>query len=121
MSERDLEFEVGFFEGVYKRGKRDTRVIEILGHLYTKTGKITEGLRMDRTLVRLEPENALAHYNLACSLALKKRKKEAVASLENAVSLGYSDLAWMCRDPDLESLEGYHAFDALIERLRHIL
>lgn len=117
MKEPDLDFEVSFFEGVYARDKSDTRIVELLGHLYTKTGKITEGLRMDRRMVRLQPKNALAHYNLACSLALKKRKKDAVESLKNAVALGYEDLAWMIRDEDLVALRDYPAFIELLDRL----
>ncbi|MEM9026426.1 MAG: hypothetical protein AAGB06_05780 [Verrucomicrobiota bacterium] len=118
MSERDFDFEIGFFESVFARDKKDARIIEILGHLYTKSGKVTEGLRMDRSLVRLQPQNPLAHYNLACSLSLKKRKKEAVESLETAVSLGYKDFEWMAKDPDLQPLEGYSGFVILLEKLR---
>ena len=117
MAERDLDWEVSFFEGVYSRDKRDCRVIELLGHLYTKTGQVNEGLRMDRRMVRLQPDNALAHYNLGCSLALKKRKKDAVESLKRAVALGYTDLAWMLRDSDLEALRNYPGFHEIIELL----
>ena len=48
---------------------------------------------MDRKFVRLAPINPTAHYNLACSLALKKRKADAVRALpRSAVELGYRDL-----------------------------
>ena len=121
MKEPDMEFEVSFFEGVYARDKSDTRIVELLGHLYTRTGKITEGLRMDRRMVRLQPKNALAHYNLGCSLALKKRKKDAVESLKNAVALGYKDITWMIRDEDLTALRDYPGFIELLEALRKSL
>ena len=83
----DFSFEIGFFENLYKRDTKDIRVIEILGHLYTKEGRIDEGLRMDRKMVRMRPEDPTAHYNLACSLALKERKRDAVQSLRQAVEL----------------------------------
>ena len=70
----DPEFEMRFFESVLKRDPAYTEVVEILGGLYTKHGRIADGLRMDRKLVKLLPQNATAHYNLACSLALSKRK-----------------------------------------------
>jgi len=70
----DLEFETRFFEAVHRRDPRFTDVIELLGGLYTKQGRIAEGLKMDRKLVRLEPDNATAHYNLACSLALVRQE-----------------------------------------------
>ena len=117
MKERDLEFEVAFFRDVYERGKSDIRVIETLGHLFTTTGRITEGLRMDRRLVKLQPDNPLAHYNLGCSLALKSRKKDAVASIRRAIELGYRDFSWMNEDPDLENIRNYNGYLNLLNEL----
>ncbi len=114
----DYSFELQFFESLYKRDTRETPVIEILGHLYTKTGRIDDGLRMDRRLVRLKPEDPLAHYNLGCSLALKNRKKDAVDSLQRAVELGYYDHEFMQSDPDLQKLKAYPAFRDLLAQLR---
>lgn len=112
------EFEIQFFESVLRRSPRDTDIIEILGGLYTKNGRIDDGLKMDRKLVRLLPESATAHYNLACSLALKKRKAEALRLLVRAVELGYKDVDWMMQDPDLEGLKKLPAFLALVEKLQ---
>lgn len=114
----DHEFEIGFFESVLKRDPAYTEVIEILGGLYTKHGRITDGLRMDRRLVRLLPDNATAHYNLACSLALVKRKADALRALRQAVALGYRDFDWMQQDPDLEGLKNLPAFQALLDQLK---
>jgi hypothetical protein len=113
----DHDFEIGFYESVLRRSPRDTTVIELLGGLYTKQGRISEGLKMDRRLVRLLPENPTAHYNLACSLALSKRKTDALRSLRQAVSLGYRDLDWMQQDPDLEDLKNHPEFLALLAQL----
>ena len=114
------EFESVFFESVLRRNPRDTGVIEILGGLYTKDGRINDGLKMDRRLVRLLPDNATAHYNLACSLALKKRKAEALRCLQNAVELGYKDSDWMLQDPDLEPLKKLEAFKQLVAKLKPV-
>jgi len=115
MSKRqDFEFELGFFEQIKKRMPSDVRVISILAHLYTKTGRIDEGLKMDRRLVRLQPEDPTSHYNLACSLALKKRKAEAVKALHTAIALGYNDFQWLQHDPDLEELYDYDGFEDLL-------
>ena len=114
----DPAFEIGFFESVLRRDPRYAEVVEILGGLYTKTGRITDGLRMDRLLVRLQPDNATAHYNLACSLALSRRKPAALQALREAVARGYRDLDWMAQDPDLESLKTHPQFLALLEQLK---
>jgi tetratricopeptide (TPR) repeat protein len=115
---RDHEFEIRFFESVLRRSRDYDAVIEILGSLYTKQGRIADGLKMDRKLVKLQPANATAHYNLACSLALSKRKSDALRSLLQAVELGYRDFDWMQQDPDLEPLKAHPAFIALLEQLK---
>ncbi|MGA3007103.1 MAG: hypothetical protein ABSE59_04355 [Opitutaceae bacterium] len=114
----DPEFEIRFFESVHRRDPRYADVVEILGGLYTKTGRIADGLRMDRKLVRLQPDNATAHYNLACSLALTKRRTAALQELEQAISLGYNDADWMLQDPDLEDLKSSPIFKKLILQLK---
>jgi hypothetical protein len=114
----DPAFDIGFYESILRREPRYSDVIEILGGLYTKVGRIADGLRMDRRLVKLEPKNATAHYNLACSLALSKRRADALRSLRQAVSLGYEDYDWMSQDPDLEGLKTAPEFKLLLKKLQ---
>lgn len=116
--QRDLQFETGFFESILKRDRSYADVIEILGGLYTRQGRISEGLKMDRKLVRMKPDHAVAHYNLACSLALLKRKRDALRSLEAAIERGYSDAKWMAGDPDLESLRKDPEFLELLKKAK---
>ncbi len=121
MAKPDNEFQIKFYEGILRHNPGDREVIELLGSLYTKEGRIDEGLRMDRKLVRLAPQSPIAHYNLACSLALKRRKADAMRALRRAVEMGYRDLDWLREDPDLASLRGSSAMaeiEADIARLR---
>src|ERR1043165_3207908 len=114
----DPEFEMRFFESVLRRNPDYASVVEILGGLYTRHGRIADGLKMDRKLVKLQPDNATAHYNLACSLALSKRKTAAITELKQAVELGYRDFDWMQQDPDLEALKSLPAFQELLKQLK---
>jgi len=114
----DPAFDIAFFESVLKREPGYEDVIELLGGLYTKTGRIADGLKMDRKLVKLQPDNATARYNLACSLALSKRKADALRALLEAVKLGYTDYDWMSQDPDLENLKNAREFKALLTQLK---
>ncbi|MBL6919607.1 MAG: hypothetical protein ISR41_03790 [Puniceicoccaceae bacterium] len=114
----DLDFELSFFESLHKRMPKDFRVVSALAHIYTKTGRIDAGLKMDRKLVRLDPEDPTAHYNLACSLSLKGRKADAVKALRSAISLGYKDFHWMQHDPDLNGLNKYSGFRELLTDLK---
>lgn len=114
----DPEFEIRFFESVMRRDPSYASVVELLGGLYTRQGRIAEGLKMDRKLVKLQPGNATAHYNLACSLALSKRKNDALRELRQAVKLGYRDFDWMQQDPDLEALKQHPDFQSLLQTLK---
>ncbi|ADE54291.1 TPR end-of-group domain-containing protein [Coraliomargarita akajimensis] len=113
----NYDFEIGFFEDLHKRMPKDIRTASILAHLYTETGRIDEGLKIDRKLVRLMPEDPVAHYNLACSLALKERLADAVQALRRAVELGYKDYAWMRKDPDLRWLQEDPKFIEFLQEL----
>ncbi len=113
-SEADATFETGFFESILRNNPSDTTVLELLGGLYTRQGRISDGLRVDRKLVRLQPDNATAHYNLACSLALLKRNADALRTLRRAVALGYRDFEFMAEDPDLASLRENPEFRRLL-------
>lgn len=114
----DPQFEIEFYEAILRRSPDYTEVIGLLGALYTRVGRITDGLKMDRKLVRLEPDNPTAHYNLACSLALCKKRPAAIQSLRKAVSLGYDDVDWMLQDPDLEILKADPEFLNLLGQLK---
>ena len=111
------DFEIGFFEDLHERMPKDVRTASMLAHYYTDAGRIDDGLRIDRKLVRLTPEDPTAHYNLACSLSLKGRKSEAVKILRKALELGYDDFKWLRNDPDLESLREYSGYLELKDEL----
>ena len=114
----DPAFEIGFFESVLRREPAYVDVVEILGGLYTKQGRIADGLKMDRKLVKLQPRNETALYNLACSLALSRRKADALRALRRAVQCGYRDFEWMQQDPDLDGLKQHPEFVTLLAQLR---
>ncbi len=115
---KNLDFELSFFENLHKRIPKDVRVASILAHMYTQTGQLDAGLRLDRKLVRLTPEDPTAHYNLACSLCLKNRYTDSVRALRDAITHGYVDFHWMQHDPDLHDLQDHPDFCALLRDLK---
>ena len=119
MAKREnLDFELSFFGDLHKRMPKDVRVVSILAHIYTQTGHIDAGLKMDRKLARLSPEDPNVFYNLACSLCLKHRFTDAVRALRDAVRKGYSDFHWMQHDPDLQKLQKHPDYCALLKDLK---
>ena len=89
-------------------------VLRVLAELVSRKGLLDRAVELDRQLVVLLPNDFLARYNLACSLARAGRPDEAIDSLSRAILLGYDDLAHMEADPDLESLRNHPDFQALL-------
>ncbi|WP_309399614.1 tetratricopeptide repeat protein [Cerasicoccus maritimus] len=117
MPKEDHSFEIEFFESVHRRNPTDPEVVEILGSLYSDLGNVDDSLRMDSCLVDLQPQNPTAHYNLACSLALKQQNDEALRALRHAVDLGYRDVTWLLDDPDFKELHEHPLFREIVIEL----
>src|SRR5437867_10300723 len=98
--ERDLDIEIGFIEGVVRRAPGFIEALQILGDDYTRRGRFADGLKLDEQLARLRPDDALVHYNLACSYSLTKQFAAASAALHRALDLAYRDFNWLAEHPD---------------------
>ncbi|MBO34694.1 MAG: hypothetical protein CMO64_00665 [Verrucomicrobiales bacterium] len=108
--QRDLDVEISFLEGVVKRDRNYVEALQLLGDHYTKRGRLTDGLAIDRRLARLCPQDPLVFYNLACSYSLTCEFRKAANSLRKALSHGYRDFKWLRKDPDLEPLRQQPVF-----------
>lgn len=113
-----LDFLAEFLEISTRHRPENVDALAELGHVYTRLGRLAEGLEIDRRLVRLVPDNPTVHYNLACSLALCGALHPALDALEAAVGLGYADAGFLLEDEDLRGLRGEPRFTALVERLQ---
>ena len=109
-----LDFELDFFGGVLDRYPDYVDVLRVMGNLLTLKGRFAEGMNVDKRLVRLRPNDALAHYNLACSFALLKRPEQSIKTLRKAIELGYRDFRYMREDHDLDSIRHDPRFRQLL-------
>jgi tetratricopeptide (TPR) repeat protein len=57
-------------------------------------------------------------YNLACSLALEGRRREALSLLQEALDNGYSARGFSCWKPNLTYLQGDPELEAIVEELK---
>lgn len=117
---RDLDTMIQFMEGLVRRDPDYVDALQLLGDHYTQRGRYIEGLRVDERLARLEPQNPLVFYNLACSYSLTDEFDRAVFALDHALSLGYRDFKWLARDPDLKKLRANPAFAELKQKIRQL-
>jgi len=119
--QRELDTKIEFIEGLVRRDPNYVDALQILGDHYTQRGRISEGLKVDERLARLEPGNPLVFYNLACSYSLSGEFDQAATALEKAVQLGYRDFDWLAKDPDLKPLRSHTAFDDLKVKIRQLI
>jgi tetratricopeptide (TPR) repeat protein len=117
---RDLDQEILFLEGLIRREQNYVEALQILGDDYTRRGRYVEGLKIDERLCKLRPDDALVHYNLACSYSLTVQLDLAIEALEVALNLGYRDFKWMSQDPDLENLREHAAYKKIRAKVRQI-
>lgn len=117
---RDLDVEISFFKGIVGRDSDYVEALQILGDAYTRRGEFADGLKVDEQLARLRPDDALVHYNLACSYSLMDQVERAGASLEKALQLGYRDFKWIVTDPDLKNLRSHALYRKIRAKLREL-
>ena len=117
---RDLEVKITFLEGIVARDPKYVEALQVLGDHYTQRGRFEHSLKVDQQLSRLEPRNPLVFYNLACSYSLNREFDRAAASLEKALSLGYTDFKWLAKDPDLRPLRQHPIFRTIEDKIRKL-
>jgi tetratricopeptide (TPR) repeat protein len=117
---RELDVKISFLEGIVRRDSEYVEALQVLGDHYTQRGRIEHSLKVDQQLSRLEPQNPLVFYNLACSYSLNAEFDAAAAALEKALALGYRDFKWLARDPDLRRLRKHPLYRTIEDKIRRM-
>ncbi len=113
-SEELLDFEITFYEKLLRAYPDFVDALIPLGEAYTRRGLHDQGLAIDLRLIRLRGNDPLMWYNLACSYSLLKRADESIDSLRRCFELGYTDIPYLQKDPDL-------SFARQSPKYRHLL
>ncbi|HLJ77974.1 MAG TPA: protein kinase [Acidobacteriaceae bacterium] len=87
-----------------ERVPEDVRARVLLATFLAYAGQGDEATRHLQTAVALRPGDANILYNAACTYGVMKRKADSLDTLKRAVAAGYSNLAWIVNDPDLDCL-----------------
>ena len=116
-SEEFLDFEIGFYEKLLGAYPDFIDVLIPLGDAYTRRGLYPKGLEIDLRLTQLRSDDSLSWYNLACSYSLLSRIDESLESLRKAIALGYRDMDYVQKDPDLLNVRRSPKYRAFLESL----
>lgn len=111
-------FEIDLFEGILRVDRNHLGALHGLGCACTRAGEHERALAADERFTALCPDNPVAHYNRACSLANLRRIEEALGALERAVTLGYRDFRHIDHDPDLANVRRDPRYHKMLLRLR---
>jgi len=79
-----------------------------------RLGRAGDGLRWAERALAIDPEDAGVRYNVACLFALEGETDRAFACLDEAVSAGFGNRAWLDHDPDLASIRSDPRYEALL-------
>ncbi|MEX2141846.1 MAG: hypothetical protein WD894_21450 [Pirellulales bacterium] len=112
------DFEIEFLERILARAPGHVSVLRALGELLARKGLWERSLKVEERLIELRPEDGIAHYNLACSLAMQGAANQAIDALTRAIDHGYRDFGHLEVDPDLDGLRHLPAYRALLRRYR---
>ena len=111
------EFEIDLYAAHVEHDTQDVDLLVELGDLYTRAGRVEEGIEIDKKLVNVCPEEPVFHYNLACSQSLLGQTDLALGSLRSAIEFGYRNLDLLETDADLQSVREDPRFPELIESI----
>ncbi|MGE0609146.1 MAG: hypothetical protein AB7O62_18780 [Pirellulales bacterium] len=111
-----LDFDIEFFGRVLARSPFYLDVLRCQAPLLSRKGLHEQALQVERRLVSLRPYDGVAHYNLACRLALAQQPREAVAELGLALECGYDDFDYLEADADLESVRQQPEYQQLLRQ-----
>jgi tetratricopeptide (TPR) repeat protein len=114
--ETQLDFEIDFFGRLLDRDPYYVDALRAQANNLAAKGQHARALQLDRRLVRLIPEDAIAWYNLACSYTVLGMIDPGFFALQRALELGYAYARRLRRDPDLKALRRDPRFDRLLRR-----
>lgn len=114
---QQYEFEKCFYEALLQKRPHFGEAMIALAEIYTRLGEYEKGLYLDQKITELYPEDAVAHYNMACSYSLTDQLDLAIEALLRAIELGYTDFKYIFKDPDLNKLRDDKRFKAIMPQL----
>ena len=119
IEQTQIDFELDFYGKLLEKNPYSYEVLRAHASNLAQKKLYHESLLIERRIIELRPKDALAHYNLACNLALLKQADQALDTLRQALELGYRDFPYIHRDRDLDSVRKDPRFRKLIREFEN--
>ncbi|MCY3969439.1 MAG: winged helix-turn-helix domain-containing protein [Acidobacteria bacterium] len=96
----------------------DQRAIYLGAVALAREGRTDEALEWAARAETLDPQDAVALYNLACIACVCGDAESGLRYLESAITHGYPHLSWIENDADLAALRADPRFEGVVAPLR---
>lgn len=104
------------YQALLAQDLRTGRILHRLGVAQLKTKELAAAARSFAAQIDVGHDVGMAHYNIACSYALRGDTTAALRSLEQAIDQGFHPHPLLRSDDDLASLRGTPRFTTLRKR-----
>ncbi|HYO23399.1 MAG TPA: tetratricopeptide repeat protein [Lacipirellulaceae bacterium] len=91
----------------------DTRVCLAVAWCYKRVGRLEDAISALEHAVRVEPGDALLHYNLACYCSLARNRRRALQHLANALDIDGNFREMVIDERDFDPLRSDPLFQSL--------
>jgi hypothetical protein len=78
--------------------------------------KYKQSIQLYEKVLRTDPKDSTALYNLACAYSLMGDKNKAIKYLRMSVAAGYTNFSHMDRDTDLDSIRDHRGYKDLLKK-----
>jgi tetratricopeptide (TPR) repeat protein len=92
----------------------DTHVCLALGWCYKRTGCLEDAIAVLEHAVRVEPGEALLHYNLACYCSLARNRRRAVQHLAYALEIDGNYRDMIAEEADFDPIRDDPMFQSIV-------
>ena len=110
----ELEKPGKLYEKTLRLDPGHVEALNNLGVIYLQRKDLASAQENFLKAIRLRPQSADPHYNLACLYALKGELTLGMAHLKKAASLERSAKVWAKEDKDLENLRSLPEFEVFL-------
>ncbi len=114
---RNLNIEIGFFEGLVRRDPTYCEALQVLGVDYSRRGDFSKAVHIHEQLADQLPTDPIVLYNLACCYSQTRQLRRAADALDRAIALGYKNFRTLAKDPDLANLRKHAVFKRVRARI----